>query len=105
MGKSEESIDAGNSLKPALAKGILRCFGATTIDEYRKYIEKDPALARRFQSMMVVEPNVEETITILRGLRKNMKYIMEFGFQIPLLLLLPRILIDILRIDFFQIKL
>ncbi|CAG8801053.1 3651_t:CDS:10, partial [Gigaspora margarita] len=77
---SEESIDAGNLLKPALAKGILRCFGATTIDEYRKYIEKDPALARRFQSVMAVEPNVEETITILRGLKE--KYEIHHGVRI-----------------------
>ncbi|RIB19371.1 P-loop containing nucleoside triphosphate hydrolase protein [Gigaspora rosea] len=80
LGKSEGAIDAGNLLKPALAKGILRCCGATTIDEYRKYIEKDPALARRFQSVMVVEPNVEETITILRGLKE--KYEIHHGVRI-----------------------
>ncbi|CAG8570649.1 2161_t:CDS:2 [Dentiscutata heterogama] len=80
LGRSEGSIDAGNLLKPALAKGILRCCGATTIDEYRKYIEKDPALARRFQSVMIVEPNVEETITILRGLKE--KYEIHHGVRI-----------------------
>ena len=68
-GKTEGSMDAGNLLKPMLARGELHCIGATTIDEYRKYIEKDPALERRFQPVMVDEPTVEDTISILRGLK------------------------------------
>lgn len=69
LGKSEGSVDASNLLKPALARGKLQCCGATTLDEYRKYIEKDAALARRFQPVMVNEPTVEDTISILRGLK------------------------------------
>jgi ATP-dependent Clp protease ATP-binding subunit ClpB len=68
-GRAEGSADAANLLKPALARGELRCIGATTLDEYRKYIEKDPALERRFQPVLVGEPNVEDTIAILRGLK------------------------------------
>merc|ERR1711988_2067405 len=68
-GAAEGSIDAANILKPALARGELQCIGATTIDEYRKHIEKDPALERRFQPVKVPEPSVEEAIEILRGLR------------------------------------
>ena len=68
-GAAEGGNDAANLLKPALARGELRCIGATTLDEYRKYIEKDPALERRFQPVMVGEPNVEDTIAILRGLK------------------------------------
>ena len=68
-GKAEGSVDAGNLLKPPLARGELRCIGATTIDEYRKYIEKDAALERRFQPIMVNPPSVEDTIAILRGLK------------------------------------
>ncbi len=67
-GKTEGSMDAGNLLKPMLARGELHCIGATTLDEYRKYIEKDPALERRFQTVLVAEPSVEDTIAILRGL-------------------------------------
>ena len=67
-GKTEGSMDAGNLLKPMLARGELHCIGATTLDEYRKYIEKDPALERRFQTVLVAEPSVEDTISILRGL-------------------------------------
>ncbi len=67
-GKAEGAIDAGNMLKPALARGELHCIGATTLDEYRKYIEKDAALERRFQTVLVDEPTVEDTISILRGL-------------------------------------
>jgi len=70
-GKGEGSMDAGNLLKPMLARGELHCVGATTVDEYRKYIEKDPALERRFQPVMVNEPSVEDTISILRGLRER----------------------------------
>lgn len=68
-GKTEGAMDAGNMLKPMLARGELHCIGATTLDEYRKYIEKDPALERRFQPVMVDEPTVEDTISILRGLK------------------------------------
>ena len=70
-GKTEGSMDAGNMLKPMLARGELHCIGATTLDEYRQYIEKDPALERRFQSVLVDEPTVEDTITILRGLKER----------------------------------
>ena len=70
-GKTEGSMDAGNLLKPLLARGELHCIGATTLDEYRKYIEKDPALSRRFQPVMVDEPTVEDTIAILRGLKER----------------------------------
>ncbi len=68
-GKTDGAMDASNLLKPALARGTLRCIGATTLDEYRKYIEKDPALARRFQSIFIDEPTVEDTISILRGIK------------------------------------
>ncbi|MEP6869877.1 MAG: Clp protease N-terminal domain-containing protein, partial [Novosphingobium sp.] len=68
-GKGEGAMDAGNLLKPALARGELHCIGATTLDEYRKYVEKDPALQRRFQPVFVGEPTVEDTISILRGLK------------------------------------
>ena len=64
-------MDAGNLLKPMLARGELHCIGATTLDEYRKYIEKDPALERRFQPVLVQEPTVEDTIAILRGLKER----------------------------------
>ncbi|AIQ10823.1 ATP-dependent chaperone ClpB [Paenibacillus durus] len=70
-GKTEGAMDAGNMLKPMLARGELHCIGATTLDEYRKYIEKDPALERRFQQVMVSEPDVEDTISILRGLKER----------------------------------
>lgn len=79
-GKAEGAIDASNMLKPALARGELRCIGATTLDEYRKYIEKDPALERRFQPVMVNEPTVEDTIAILRGLKE--KYEIHHGVRI-----------------------
>src|SRR6202035_1115680 len=76
-GKAEGSMDASNMLKPALARGELHCVGATTLDEYRKHIEKDAALARRFQPVFVDEPSVEETISILRGLKE--KYEVHHG--------------------------
>ena len=79
-GKAEGAIDAGNMLKPALARGELHCIGATTLDEYRKYIEKDAALERRFQKVMVDEPSVEDTIAILRGLQE--KYEVHHGVEI-----------------------
>jgi len=70
-GKAEGAMDAGNMLKPALARGELHCVGATTLDEYRKYVEKDAALERRFQKVLVNEPSVEDTIAILRGLKER----------------------------------
>src|SRR5690349_3816968 len=79
-GKAEGAIDAGNMLKPALARGELHCVGATTLDEYRKYIEKDAALERRFQKVLVGEPSVEATIAILRGLQE--KYELHHGVDI-----------------------
>jgi len=79
-GKSEGAMDAGNLLKPMLARGSLRCIGATTLDEYRKFIEKDPALERRFQQVYVDQPNVEDTISILRGLRE--RYEVHHGVRI-----------------------
>ena len=79
-GKAEGAIDAGNMLKPALARGELHCVGATTLDEYRKYIEKDAALERRFQKVQVGEPTVEDTIAILRGLQE--KYELHHGVEI-----------------------
>lgn len=79
-GATEGSMDAGNILKPMLARGLLRCIGATTINEYRKYIEKDPALERRFQPTMVNEPSVDDTISILRGLKE--RYEVHHGIRI-----------------------
>jgi ATP-dependent Clp protease ATP-binding subunit ClpB len=79
-GAAEGSMDGANLLKPALARGDLRCVGATTLDEYRKYIEKDPALERRFQPVMVGEPSVEDTISILRGLKE--RYELHHGVRI-----------------------
>lgn len=79
-GAGEGSVDAANMLKPALARGALRMIGATTINEYRRYIEKDPALARRFQQVMVDEPTVEDTISILRGIKQ--KYELHHGIRI-----------------------
>ena len=79
-GKTEGSMDAGNMLKPALARGELHCIGATTLDEYRKYVEKDAALERRFQKVLVDEPSVESTIAILRGLQE--KYELHHGVDI-----------------------
>src|SRR5579884_529180 len=79
-GKAEGAMDAGNLLKPMLARGELHCIGATTLDEYRKYIEKDAALERRFQTVMVDQPSVEDTISILRGLRE--RYEIHHGVRI-----------------------
>jgi ATP-dependent Clp protease ATP-binding subunit ClpB len=79
-GKAEGAMDASNLLKPALARGELHCVGATTLDEYRKYVEKDAALARRFQPVFVSEPTVEDTISILRGLKE--KYEVHHGVRI-----------------------
>src|SRR5690242_12085937 len=79
-GKTEGSMDAGNLLKPMLARGELHCIGATTLDEYRKYIEKDAALERRFQTVLVDQPTVEDTISILRGLKE--RYEVHHGVRI-----------------------
>lgn len=80
LGASNGAMDAGNLLKPMLGRGELRCIGATTLDEYRKYIEKDPALERRFQQVYVDQPSVEDTISILRGLRE--RYELHHGVRI-----------------------
>ena len=79
-GKTDGAMDAGNMLKPALARGELHCIGATTLDEYRQYIEKDAALERRFQKVLVGEPSVEDTIAILRGLQE--RYEIHHGIDI-----------------------
>ncbi len=79
-GKGDGAMDASNLLKPALARGDLHCVGATTLDEYRKYIEKDPALARRFQPVLIEEPTVEDTVSILRGIKE--KYELHHGIRI-----------------------
>ena len=79
-GATQGAMDAGNLLKPMLARGELRCIGATTLDEYRKYIEKDAALERRFQSVFVGEPNVIDTVSILRGLKE--RYEVHHGVKI-----------------------
>jgi ATP-dependent Clp protease ATP-binding subunit ClpB len=79
-GKTDGAMDASNLLKPALARGTLHCIGATTLDEYRKYIEKDPALARRFQAVYTEEPTIEDTISILRGIKE--KYEVHHGIKI-----------------------
>src|SRR6516225_7103217 len=79
-GAAEGAISAGNLIKPALARGELRCIGATTLDEYRKHVEKDAALERRFQPVLVSEPTVEDTIAILRGLKE--RYEVHHGVRI-----------------------
>ena len=80
-GGGEGAMDAANFLKPALARGELHAIGATTLNEYQKYFEKDKALERRFQSVMVNEPNVEDSISILRGIKDNMNCIMVFALK------------------------
>jgi ATP-dependent Clp protease ATP-binding subunit ClpB len=79
-GSAEGAVDAANMLKPALARGDLRCIGATTLDEYRKHIEKDKALERRFQPVFIGEPSVEDTVAILRGLKE--RYEVHHGIRI-----------------------
>ena len=79
-GAAEGALDAGNMLKPLLARGELHMIGATTIDEYRKYVEKDPALERRFQPVLIEEPSVEDTVSILRGLKQ--RYEVHHGVRI-----------------------
>ena len=80
LGATGGAMDAGNLLKPMLGRGELRCIGATTLNEYRKYIEKDPALERRFQQVFCGQPSVEDTISILRGLRE--RYELHHGVKI-----------------------
>ena len=80
VGATSGAMDAGNLLKPMLGRGELRCIGATTLNEYRKYIEKDPALERRFQQVFCGQPSVEDTISILRGLRE--RYELHHGVKI-----------------------
>ena len=80
-GKTDGAMDAGNMLKPMLARGELHCIGATTLNEYREYIEKDSALERRFQKVSVSEPDVEDTISILRIKKNAMKFIMVYVFK------------------------
>ena len=103
-GKAEGAMDAGNMLKPALARGELHCVGATTLDEYRKYIEKDAALERRFQKILVGEPSVEATIAILRGLQENTKFTMALTSPILPLWRLPNSAIVTSQIDFYPTK-
>ena len=79
-GKSDGAMDAGNMLKPALARGALHCVGATTLDEYREHIEKDAALERRFQKVLIEEPSEEDSIAILRGLKE--RYEVHHGVEI-----------------------
>jgi ATP-dependent Clp protease ATP-binding subunit ClpB len=79
-GATQGAMDAGNLLKPMLGRGELRCIGATTLDEYRQYIEKDPALERRFQQVLVDQPSVSDTVSILRGLRE--RYELHHGVRI-----------------------
>lgn len=76
-GTGDSNMDAANILKPMMARGQLHLIGATTLDEYRKYIEKDPALERRMQKILISEPSIEDTITILRGIKKDLKHIMK----------------------------
>ena len=103
-GKADGAMDAGNMLKPALARGELHCVGATTLDEYRQYIEKDAALERRFQKVYVAEPTVEDTIAILRGLKE--RYELHHHVQItdPRLSRRQRYLTAISRIVCYRIK-
>ncbi len=79
-GKADGAMDAANMIKPALARGELHCIGATTLNEYRQYVEKDAALARRFQPLMVSEPTLEDTVSILRGIKE--KYELHHGVRI-----------------------
>lgn len=91
-------------LKPMLARGEIHTIGATTLKEYKNSIEKDGALERRFQKVMVLQPTVEDTISILRGIKENTKFITELGSLMGQLLLRQVFQIDILQIGFFQIR-
>ena len=97
-------MDAGNMLKPMLARGELHCIGATTINEYREFIEKDSALERRFQKVQVPEPDVEDTISILRGLKNVMKCITVSELLTVHWLQQRNCPIVILRTDFYRIR-
>lgn len=99
-GKSDGAMDASNLLKPALARGELHCVGATTLEEYRKYVEKDATLARRFQPVFVDEPTVEDTISILRGLKESTSSTIRFASPTRHLWLRQRFQIAILQIGF-----
>ena len=103
-GKSEGALDASNMLKPSLARGELHCIGATTLNEYRQFIEKDAALERRFQKVLVHEPSIDNAIAILRGLQE--KYEVHHGVEIsdPAIVSAVTCLIDTFQIDFCQIK-
>ena len=102
-GKTDGAMDAGNMLKPMLARGELHCIGATTLNEYREYIEKDSALERRFQKVGVSEPDVEDTISILRGLKE--RYEVYHGVRIQdRALVALNYQIDILLIDSYLTK-
>ena len=103
-GKAEGAIDAGNMLKPMLARGELHCIGATTLNEYRQNIEKDAALERRFQTVLVDQPNVEDTISILRGFVNVLKFIMVSTFGTKLWLTQRFFPTAIFLTDFFRIK-
>lgn len=103
-GRADGALDAGNMLKPMLARGELHCIGATTLNEYRNYIEKDSALERRFEKVYISEPTVEDTISILRGLKDRFEVFHGLEFLILRLLLPQLYLIVILRIVFYQIR-
>ena len=104
-GAAEGAIDAANILKPALARGELRCIGATTLDEYRKYIEKDPALERRFQPVYIGEPSTEETKEILKGLRDKYEAHHRVKISDEAIEAASELSINILPNDFYPIKL
>ena len=103
-GKTDGAMDAGNMLKPMLARGELHCIGATTLDEYRQYIEKDAALARRFQPVMVNEPTVEDTISILRGLKERYEVFHGVKITDSALVAAATLHTDTLQTVFFRIK-
>ena len=103
-GKTDGAMDAGNMLKPMLARGELHCIGATTLNEYREYIEKDSALERRFQKVGVSEPDVEDTISILRGLKERYEVYHGVRIQDRALVAQLNYQIDILLIDFYLTK-
>lgn len=103
-GAAEGAIDASHILKPALARGEIQCIGATTLDEYRKHIEKDAALERRFQKIVVQPPSVDETVEILRGLKKNTKSITMSSSLMKHSLLQLNSLTNMFMVDFFLIK-
>ncbi len=103
-GKTDGAMDAGNMLKPMLARGELHCIGATTLDEYRQYIEKDAALERRFQPVLVDEPTVEDAISILRGLKERYEVFHGVKITDSALVAQRRYLTVIFPIDFCRIR-